>query len=47
MTLRLKSLHPRFAAEASGVALGKPLAAATLRVIEEAMDRYAVLVFHD
>ena len=46
MTLHLKALHPLFAAEASGVALSKPLDAATVRAVEEAMDRYAVLVFH-
>ena len=47
MTLKLKPLHPQFVAEASGVDLRKPLGAATVRAIEEAMDRYAVLVFHD
>jgi alpha-ketoglutarate-dependent 2,4-dichlorophenoxyacetate dioxygenase len=36
-----------FAAQASGVDLRKPLDPAVARAIEEAMDRYAVLVFHD
>jgi alpha-ketoglutarate-dependent 2,4-dichlorophenoxyacetate dioxygenase len=36
-----------FAAEASGVDLRRPLAPETVREIERAMDRYAVLVFRD
>lgn len=46
-SLKLKPLQPLFAAEASGVDLSKPLDPATVRAIEEAMDRYAVLVFRD
>ena len=46
-SLKLKPLGPLFAAEASGVELRKPLDPAAVRAIEEAMDRYAVLVFHD
>jgi len=45
MTLTLEPLHPLFAAEAGGVDLKKPLDAATIRAIDAAMDRYAVLVF--
>jgi alpha-ketoglutarate-dependent 2,4-dichlorophenoxyacetate dioxygenase len=47
MELVLKAINPSFAAEASGVALDRPLDAATVRAIDEAMDRYAVLVFRD
>ena len=43
--LTLKPLHPLFAAEAIGVDLRTPLAPETVREIERAMDRYAVLVF--
>jgi alpha-ketoglutarate-dependent 2,4-dichlorophenoxyacetate dioxygenase len=43
--LTLEPLHPLFAAAASGVDLRKPLAAQTVREIERAMDRCAVLVF--
>ena len=43
--LKLKPLQPLFAAEASGVDLGNPLDPAAVRAIEQAMDRYAVLVF--
>lgn len=47
MALKLKPLHPLFAAEASGIDLSRPLGPATVRAIERAMDRHAVLVFHD
>jgi alpha-ketoglutarate-dependent 2,4-dichlorophenoxyacetate dioxygenase len=47
MSLQLRSLHPLFAAEASGVDLRRPLDAATVRAIEAAMDRHAVLVWRD
>ncbi len=45
MSLQLKPLHPLFAAEGSGIDLNKPIDAATVRAIDDAMDRYAVLVF--
>ena len=45
MTLKLKPLHPLFAAEAGGIDLRKPLAPGLVREIERAMDQYAVLVF--
>ena len=45
MALELKPLHPLFAAEASGIDLRQPLAPASVRAIERAMDQYAVLVF--
>src|SRR4051812_21349771 len=45
MTLKLKPLHPLFAAEASGVDLRKPLDEQAVREIDAAMDRHAVLVF--
>ena len=45
--MRLTPITPSFAAEASGVELRKPLDAATVRAIDEAMDRYAVLVFRN
>jgi alpha-ketoglutarate-dependent 2,4-dichlorophenoxyacetate dioxygenase len=43
----LEPITASFAAEVSGVALRKPLDAATVRAIDEAMDKYAVLVFRD
>lgn len=45
MSLQLKPLHPLFAAEASGIDLSKPVDAATVRAIDDAMDKHAVLVF--
>lgn len=45
MALTLEPLHPLFAAQACGVDLRKPLDAGTIRAIDAAMDRYAVLVF--
>ena len=45
MALQLKPLTPVFAAAASGIDLGRTPDAATVRAIDQAMDRYAVLVF--
>ncbi len=45
--LALKPLKGQFAAEASGVDIGKPLAAGVAQQIESAMDRFAVLVWRD
>jgi alpha-ketoglutarate-dependent 2,4-dichlorophenoxyacetate dioxygenase len=45
MSLQFKPLHPLFAAEAGGIDITKPIDAATVRAIDDAMDRYAVLVF--
>jgi alpha-ketoglutarate-dependent 2,4-dichlorophenoxyacetate dioxygenase len=43
-TPEFKPLHP-FAAEVTGIDLSQPLDAASVRAIEMAMDRHAVLVF--
>ena len=45
MSLQLRALHPLFAAEASGMDLRRPLDAASVRAIEAALDRHAVLVW--
>jgi alpha-ketoglutarate-dependent 2,4-dichlorophenoxyacetate dioxygenase len=47
MTLAFAPLHPLFAARADGIDLQSPIDDATIREIEAAMDRYAVLVFRD
>jgi alpha-ketoglutarate-dependent 2,4-dichlorophenoxyacetate dioxygenase len=47
MAIELRKLHPLFAAEAGGLDLSQPLDAQTERDIWDAIDRYAVLVFHD
>ncbi|MBC7802543.1 MAG: TauD/TfdA family dioxygenase [Candidatus Parcubacteria bacterium] len=45
MAVTFKPLHPLLAAEAGGVDLSKPLAAAQVQEIVAGMDQYAVLVF--
>lgn len=47
MPIEIRPLHPVFAGEVSGVDLRQPLDAETVAAIEQGMDRYAVLVFHD
>jgi len=45
--ISFKPLHPVFVAEAQGVDLRQPLSKEEIGKVEEAMDRYAVLVWHD
>jgi alpha-ketoglutarate-dependent 2,4-dichlorophenoxyacetate dioxygenase len=45
MSLHLEPLHPLFAAEASGIDLTQPVDAATVRAVDDAMNKYAVVVF--
>ncbi|MBI1686433.1 TauD/TfdA dioxygenase family protein [Caulobacter hibisci] len=45
--VRAVPLHPLFAAEVSGVDLGRPLQAALISEIAAALDTHAVLVFRD
>jgi len=45
MTVTLTPLQPVFAAECSGVDIGRELAPVDAAAIDEGMDRYAVLVF--
>ncbi|HEX4193210.1 MAG TPA: TauD/TfdA family dioxygenase, partial [Stellaceae bacterium] len=45
MSLDFQPLTPVFAAEARGIDLRQPIDAATAAAIEDAMDRYGVLVF--
>jgi alpha-ketoglutarate-dependent 2,4-dichlorophenoxyacetate dioxygenase len=47
MTLSIRQLHDVFVGEVSGVDITKPLTKAEATVIEEGMNRYGVLVFHD
>ena len=47
MAIELRQLHPLFVGEVGGIDLGQPVDAAAVRAIWEAIDRYAVLVFHD
>ena len=47
MTIAFQPLTPTIAAEASGIDLTQPLTRAQVRAIDDGMDRYGVLVFHD
>ena len=47
MAIELRQVHPLFVREVGGIDLGQPVDAAAVRAIWEAIDRYAVLVFHD
>ena len=47
MTIAIRQLQTHFVGEVSGLDLRKPLTRDEAREIEAAMDRYAVLVFHD
>ena len=45
--MELRPLHPMVAAEISGIDLSTPVDAATVDKLWQAIDRYAVLVFHN
>ena len=47
MTMKVRTIHPEFAAEIGGIELGRFVDHAVVDTIWEAIDRYAVLVFHD
>ena len=47
MTIAIRQLQTHFAGEVSGLDLRKPLTPDEAREVESAMDKYAVLVFHD
>jgi alpha-ketoglutarate-dependent 2,4-dichlorophenoxyacetate dioxygenase len=45
--MNIEPLTPCFAGQVTGIDLTRPLTAQQVAAIEAAMDRYAVLVFHD
>ena len=47
MTISIRQIHPVFVGEVSGIDLRQSLSCDEVAAIEEGMDRYAVLVFHD
>jgi alpha-ketoglutarate-dependent 2,4-dichlorophenoxyacetate dioxygenase len=47
MTIAFEPIHPHIGATVSGVDVSRPLDAATLDALWRAIDRHAVLVFHD
>lgn len=46
MTINIRQLHPHFVAEVDGVDLSRPLGAETIKTLNDAINRYSVLVFH-
>ncbi len=47
MAIKLRAVHPDFVAEVEGADLAEQVDGPTVRAIWDAIDRYAVLVFHD
>ena len=47
VTVSIRQLHSHFVGEVEGIDLRQPLATADVDAINEGMDRYAVLIFHD
>jgi len=47
VTMKVRPIHREFAAEIGGIELGRFVDHAVVDTIWEAIDRYAVLVFHD
>jgi len=47
MAIEVRQVHPLFVGEVGGMDLSQPVDVAVVRAIWEAIDRYAVLVFHD
>ena len=47
MMLSIRQIHPIFVGEVSGVDLRQPLSKDEVAAVEAAMDRHAVVVFHD
>src|SRR5262249_42541407 len=45
--MQVQQIHPLFVGEVRGMDLAQPADAVAVRAIWEAIDRYAVLVFHD
>ena len=46
MAISIRQLHTHFVAEVDGVDLSRPLGAETVNTLNDAINRYAVLVFH-
>jgi alpha-ketoglutarate-dependent 2,4-dichlorophenoxyacetate dioxygenase len=47
MTVSIRQIHPVFVGEVSGVDIARPLSPEDVAAIDDGMNRYAVLVFHD
>ena len=46
MTAKIKQIHPVFVGEVSDVDLRKPLSTEDVRIIDEGMAKFGVLIFH-
>lgn len=47
MTIAIKQLHKDFVGQVSGLDLSKPLSLADIKQIEEGMDKFGILIFHN
>ena len=47
MSISIRSAHPVFVGEVSGIDISRPLSREAVAAIEAGMDRYAVLTFRD
>jgi alpha-ketoglutarate-dependent 2,4-dichlorophenoxyacetate dioxygenase len=47
MSIHVRQLHPLFVGEVNGVDVSQPLSSATVDALVDAINRYAVLIFHD
>ncbi|MAV38071.1 MAG: 2,4-dichlorophenoxyacetate dioxygenase [Planctomycetaceae bacterium] len=47
MSVSIRQIHPTFVGEVDGIDIREPLDPEDVVAIEEGMDRYAVLIFHD
>ena len=47
MSVSITQLHPMFVGEVAGVRLAPDLAPATVKLLEDAINEYSVLIFHD
>ena len=47
MSVSIRQIHPSFVGDVDGIDVREPLTPENLAAIEESMDRYAVLIFHD
>jgi alpha-ketoglutarate-dependent 2,4-dichlorophenoxyacetate dioxygenase len=47
MTISIRQIHPVFVGKVSGIGITQTLSPEDVAAIDEGMDRYAVLVFHD
>jgi len=45
--MKVRQIHPLFVGEVTGIDLARPISSVIVRDLWEAIDRYAVLVFHD